>query len=138
MTREIKFRGKRIDGNNNWVYGSLITDGERCWIINQNNVRIRFNDNIGETSVQEVDPKTVGQYTGLKDKNGKEIYEGDIVRGSEINATITDMEVIFWCGQFRVKQIRAEKMSDDLWNHCGRVEVIGNIYESPDLLGEKQ
>lgn len=73
MNRTIKFRGKRID-NGEWVYGDLEYNRAK------NIVRIHTYDEDGEYLMQHsVDPETVGQFTGLHDKNGKEIYEGDIV-----------------------------------------------------------
>ena len=74
--REIKFRGKRID-NGEWVYGYIVKVASPCglgWVMH-----IPAKDPDDNHRVVQVNPSTVGQYTGLKDKNGTEIFEGDAV-----------------------------------------------------------
>ena len=67
MNREILFRGKRVDGKG-WVYGYYVEDGKQFLIVNPKN-----------DSYDEVNPSTLGQFTGLTDKNGTKIFEGDLV-----------------------------------------------------------
>lgn len=78
MSREIKFRGKQID-NGEWVYGYL---ADEDYINDINSI---------DLSSIEVDRDTIGQFTGLLDKNGKEIYEGDIVERIAHQIPVSDL-----------------------------------------------
>ena len=79
--REIVFRGKRVD-NGEWVYGNLITDDDDVYILPQKNLSkgIDIGGWIDGVQSYEVNPETVGQYTGLKDLHGTRIFEADIVK----------------------------------------------------------
>jgi len=118
MNREIKFRGLRTDGNG-WVEGDLNTNG-----------KLRFISNFGNEVCRElfeVHPESVGQFTGLKDANGVEIYEGDILENSAANFFVT-----FEKGVFGVRLIKEEPYNlgaSLALRGCQNIKVIGNIHE---------
>lgn len=127
--RDIKFRGKSF-GNGEFVFGDLTRYSEEMSYITVDLI---------EGEVYQVDSKTVGQFTGLKNGNGQEIYEGDICRYSYINPLNGEKKTITWKveyspGVFWLSNIDGNKQDTLLWMRHESVEVIGNIYENPELL----
>lgn len=133
MNREIKFRGKDIKGN--WRYGDLMTLEH---FISNSEGKYQIGDfNTGV--VYEVDPETIGQYTGLKDKNGKEIYEGDIVSYKDRIMNKEDIFVIKYCEErasFILSNKMYEEMTINVKNKIIVAEVIGNTTDNPELFEE--
>ena len=140
---DVKFRGKRI-GNNEWVYGSLIIQ-DKYYIVPE-----------GWTGypadmMDEVLPETVGQYAGFKDKNGKEVYRGDVVDFKYGERFCENDENQ---GYLKVKLYRSIVMfkNGEFFPHPQMVyiehcwysykyfdfEVVGNIYDDPELKESKE
>lgn len=119
--REILFRGKRAD-NGEWVYGYFYEDIGSF---------IKERASSVSTNTHLVDPSTVGQYTGLTDKNGRRIFEGDVVEYREYG----NLAVACDDGAF---QLEREYTFYDMLDHYTTVfsVVIGNIHDNPELLEE--
>lgn len=141
--REILFRGKRID-NGEWTFGNLEVLNCKLFHIVPFEVNIHTSG-IPENVYYNVIPSSVGQYTGLTDKNGKKIFEGDIVeypieqgKYSEQNIHEVVFETRQGAAYFGIK------MSDiETWDFCLSVpaklmRVIGNIHDTPELLEVKK
>lgn len=118
--REILFRGKRTD-NGEWIEGFYAISGDRTYIILDSGIAFAY------VTMKEVLPETVGEFTGLTDKNGKKIFEGDIVK---------DIDGRF----YRICLFEYEWFAD-LSTSIGismknlkPCEIIGNIFENPELL----
>lgn len=134
--REILFRGKGTHGFacGEWVYGYYVKD---FWSTASRGFGILpINKECG--GYCEVDPETIGQFTGLTDKNGKKIFEGDVVQGtiiSQWNKSVIRCEVVFERDGFVSVE---HKKNGKLWLHklcfSKDIEVIGNIHDNPELL----
>ncbi|EAE9158997.1 hypothetical protein CW890_02590 [Listeria monocytogenes] len=133
--RGIEFRGK-IVGAEGFVYGKLLAP------LASGNAYIAYDVNeVGSfvyiSRSEKVDPETVGQYTGLKDKNGNKIFEGDIVNCKffdrmvgDIAGVINFIDCVWAVSDFKNK--RLYQLID-----VDNIEIIGNIHENPDLLEAK-
>lgn len=138
MNRTIKFRGKRI-ANDEWVYGSLLiwADGE-CTILEKS-------DSSNAMWKREIAPATVGQFTGLTDCDGREIYEGDVIESRCTDMGIVRHMIAYHAEGARFTTILINKdMNDDSlralcpinkgWITKYGKRVAGNIHDNPELL----
>lgn len=137
--REVKFRGKTEYGT--WVYGDVIQyeSGEIAILNKFSKYGYEATEILKRTKVI---PETVGEYTGLKDKNNKEIYEGDIVsckmlsagRTHYIDEYIATVEHDICNPCMVLKQDNGNLEYDFVKCDLMMLEVIGNIWENPELL----
>jgi uncharacterized phage protein (TIGR01671 family) len=116
--REIKFRGKHIE-TGRWVYG--------YYVCTHNRHRIIYEDYEGFYCEEEVIPETVGQYTGLKDRNGTEIFEGDLLFDKD---ELTRPFIVKWDDEWAQFYVDCGEGSTDFLWKWANLEVIGNIYEN--------
>ena len=169
MNREIKFRGKGIEeyDKDKWSYGSyfifneinyfFLDDGSRTDEINEkirNNIKHKIIFEVqGDLNMEnhiklaDVNSDTVGQFVGLHDKNGKEIYEGDIVKiyGHRFDFGFKQEEIgqiKFIHGAFGFYREKSKNEycfnnleTEEAYGELDYYEVIGNIYDNPELLG---
>ncbi len=142
MNREIKFRGKYIY-TEEWIYGNLVNIEEDRYA-----VLPVINSMRGETiAMYEVNPETVGQFTGLHDKNGKEIYEGDLIKApsglvytvifgtwvhdekKEFPKIIDKYEHTGWCISLD-GNTPCELLDSEVYSGV----ITGNVHDNPSLL----
>ncbi len=144
MEREIKFRSKSTS-NKEWIYGNYaIIDGLPSIV--EGSIEFIDGSELRSYSWDYVIPETICQFTGLHDKNGKEIYEGDILR-SVVNPDII-MYVSYDVEETSFMAIQINKYTGtDLESRCHirrewitgfPKEVIGNIYDNPELIKREE
>ena len=148
--REILFRGKRKD-NGEQIEGSLIRDvfyrhgtEECCYILNVDNLKYydSFYDLVEDYGIYEVIPETVGQYTGLTDKNGRKIFEGDIIKirldyieDDETISKVYDFNGVL-CVDYETPDYNSTALGFLYGEGVYEFEVIGNIHDNPELLNK--
>lgn len=131
--REIKFRGKR-KGGNEWLIGDLNHIDGKTYIFDRSQ-----NAPLNSSDWFEVDPKTVGQYTGLKDKLSQELFDGDMVeflyKNPESTEKLRPVRCVIvwhddgaWCLQWQDGYKNAARLNQEKYTK------VGNIHEHPDLL----
>ena len=151
MKREILFRGKRVD-NGEWVHGKGL---QQCKDELGNEIVAIFTDIVKSEKYTKkegrytlyympVKAETLGQFTGLKDKNGKKIFEGDILRltGSPSNLTVevvyNEEDTSFILKLTSINEVSTRTLGS--WQSLGyECAIIGSVYDNPELMkGDRQ
>lgn len=133
--REILFRGK-MKKDNTWCYGNLCVTCGCKYIVSTNVFPLSL--------CGEINPETVGEYTGLTDKNGVKVFEGDILRCVSEDWNNTYITKVWAYGNTLCVDVNGEAngyapidFADEIWvNENYEIEVIGNAYDNPNLLKE--
>ena len=132
--KEVLFRGKTVD-TNEWVQGSLVRalgyldEDEKFFVIPEDALYY----NHGEFDmVKEVRRETVGQFTGFTDKNGKKIFEGDIMQLCSACYPC----LVYWDGKGYAWKQNGKRREIDLTRE--KMDTIGNIYDNPNLMDEAE
>lgn len=139
--REIIFRGKRID-NGEWVYGgyskAVEDDGTLYVFVLDWCSTAKFTDEDTEFTGHRIKPRTLGQYSGLTDKDGKKIFEGDIVKYNH-SEYIKPLLQVEWVTKYASYAFvdKWDFDQDHFFNETDckdNIEIIGNIHDNPSLL----
>jgi len=126
-TRIIEFRGREaVSGE--WCYGDIVQ-----WESGRKSI-LQRSPKDGDLSTVEkipISPETVGQFTGFEDRNGRRIYEGDLLRGD----TFYGLARVMWLASRGKLALRLEEgFSQDFWDFDGKTaEVVGNVHDNPGM-----
>lgn len=129
---------------NGFIYGSLIVGHGKYYICVTALCQVNSLVNNGRTTMFEVIPETVGEYTTLTDKNDRMIFEGDIVKHTQnydISGIVISIGAVKYSdsyGGWSVGDFSNDRIDRFLANESHRVEIVGNVYDNPDLLEVKE